>query len=369
MHPDASAPAGRLLLRELLLEPESRRHHRLETDARLRDAGLCGALIEASQEVVHDDPWRTVSLARLAVHLADLLPAGGGKVLGAQAALALANGLRAAGELVAAEQGFADGEARIAALRNRTAIRQLRAYLWDLRASLRADQRRFPEAIALLEGALTEYRSLGDREGELKALIQRGYLLNDSGQAGPALRSLRQAVALLDPRAHPRLLVVLLHNLVQALNRLGYSISALSLLSEVKELHRRQGFEIPLLRCRWLEAEVLQSVGKRAEAERILEELRREFLARDLPFDAALACLELAALYLEDGRTYKLRALATQMFPIFQSQKVHREAMAALILFRESLDTHTADLRLVRELAVYLQQARIDRALRFRAPG
>src|SRR5438105_2001910 len=67
-----------------------------------------------------------------------------------------------------------------------------------------------------------------------------------------------------------------------------------------------------------------------------LEEVRQWFAAKDNPYDTALATLELATLYLEEEHTAKVKELVREMSPIFEEQKIHREALAALILFRDA---------------------------------
>jgi hypothetical protein len=43
-----------------------------------------------------------------------------------------------------------------------------------------------------------------------------------------------------------------------------------------------------------------------------------------------------AFLYLRQGRAADVKRLAEEIFPVFQAQDVHREAVAALRLFQEA---------------------------------
>ena len=81
---------------------------------------------------------------------------------------------------------------------------------------------------------------------------------------------------------------------------------------------------------------------------------------------SALVSLDLAAVYAAQGRTSEMRRLAEQMFPIFESRDVHREALAALVVFREAAQAEQATLALVQEIGAYLRQARFKPDLRFR---
>ena len=69
---------------------------------------------------------------------------------------------------------------------------------------------------------------------------------------------------------------------------------------------------------------------RREEALPALEQVRRYFTTEQIAYDAALASLEVAVLYLEAGRTGEVRTLAEEMLWIFKAQGVHREALAAL---------------------------------------
>ena len=93
--------------------------------------------------------------------------------------------------------------------------------------------------------------------------------------------------------------------------------------------------------------------------------MREKFAARGIAYDAALATLELAALYLEQRRTWEVKTLARQMAPIFHAQGVHREALAALRLFCEAAEKEAATVELALRVTEYLYRARHNPLLRF----
>lgn len=129
-----------------------------------------------------------------------------------------------------------------------------------------------------------------------------------------------------------------------------------ALLSEVRELAARQGNGLDSLRVLWLEARVDTGRGRRDEAVRKLEQVQRDFTARQLPYDAALACLDLAVLWLEAGRTAEVRELAVGMAWIFEAQKIRREALAALRLFTEAARQEAATVELARRVIAELKR-------------
>jgi hypothetical protein len=95
----------------------------------------------------------------------------------------------------------------------------------------------------------------------------------------------------------------------------------------------------------------------------------REFARLKVPFDAAVAGLELAAQYLEEGRTAEVKVLADELVTIFKAQKVQREPLAALTLFCKAATRETATAELAQRLVEYLYRARHDPELRFEAPN
>jgi hypothetical protein len=106
---------------------------------------------------------------------------------------------------------------------------------------------------------------------------------------------------------------------------------------------------------------------RRAEAIAALRQVRIDFASRGVPYDAALATLDLAVLLLEDGRAAEVRALAPEMAPIFASLDVHREALAALRLFWRAVEREQVTAELGRHLLRFLERARYDPELRFDA--
>ncbi len=134
---------------------------------------------------------------------------------------------------------------------------------------------------------------------------------------------------------------------------------------ELRKLAAGVGKELDLVRLRWLEGRIAAGLGRRDEALTALSRVREEFVSREIAYDAALVSLELANLYLEEGRKAEVRNLARQMMWIFHAQGVPREALAALRLFCEAAEREAVTLDLARRLAQYLFRAQNDPNLRF----
>lgn len=359
---DPYAEEVRDLYRRLLAHPAASR------PSRVREGGfdhpeLCRHLAETSAERIFESPAEALGLARLALDIAERL---GDTALTYQARLELANALRVRGEIRQSEREVRQAERELEAL-GRPPFLEGRHH--HLLTSLAGDQQRFADALRHADRAIALFRQAGDGVWECEALVKKGHTLAQTLRPSDALRTLRQALPLLDPERHLRLFVICLHNIIAGLNELGYSIAARSLLADLEGLHQQLGDEVNLLRFRWLEGTIRRDLGQLPEAEAALLEVQQGFLDLDLPYNAAIVSLHLAEVYLQQSRSYKLRDLATRMFPVFQSRRIHREALASLIVFREAVSLHTADLELIRGVAKFLDRARTNPKLRFRPPG
>ncbi len=176
---------------------------------------------------------------------------------------------------------------------------------------------------------------------------------------------MQRAAQVIDSDGQPRHRWVLRFNQASSLCTLGRAQETLPLLQEVRALADRLGNETDLVRTLWLESNCAAGLGRREEALARLEQVRRHFEAKGNPFDYALASLDAALLYREAGRFAEIRALAEEMLAIFKAQQVHREALAAVILFQEAAEKEAVTDGMMRQLQDYLSKARANPKLRF----
>ena len=157
--------------------------------------------------------------------------------------------------------------------------------------------------------------------------MKRSYVLVDMGETDTAIGALHRAERLVDPTRDPRLLLCIRHNLLDNLTKAGRYEEAEALLPEVRACRESVvGTSLDATRLRWVEARLAAGLGRIEEARRAFEEIRHEFTTRDMAYDTALVTLELAALYIKEGRTLEVRDLAREMIEVFRAQDVHREA-------------------------------------------
>jgi tetratricopeptide (TPR) repeat protein len=278
--------------------------------------------------------------------------------------LFVANALRVAGKLAAAREAFAhadelwaQGEAGDpAGLLDGT--RRL-----DLKASFLRQDGDFAQALDLLDQALIG----SPPQAAAHFLIQRATTQSRAGDYEMALEALKQVEHRIAMDREPRLFYGYHFSIALNYSHLGRYREAERLLPQIEALAADLRNDLDGIRTLWLAGRVHAGLGRREEAVAALAEVRRCFLAREIAYDYALVSLELATLHLEQGRTGLVKELAGEMVWIFEGEKVHREALAALALFRRAAQIEEARADWTRRLVKYLYRAQHDPGLRFEA--
>ncbi|HEX2223159.1 MAG TPA: zf-HC2 domain-containing protein [Thermoanaerobaculia bacterium] len=343
------------------------RRSRLLGDPRFHNWGLFELMTTKARQAVLVEPKRAESLLCLVLELTDLLDPeryGPGAVESAQgrAWSYLGNTWRILGDFWQAEQAFQNAEQHF----SRGWLDPLDdALLLTLKASLRRAQRRFDEAHRMLDEAVAIYREVNEPHLQGRALMKKGLTWQSQGEFEAAITCLRNCLFLLDGNQEARLLVAAQANLILCLHDSGQSRAAAALIPEARQLLLEVGKRGDLLRLRWTEGRVLAALQRNAEAEAAFLEVREGFVDDRAVYDAALVCLDLAALYARQGRTAEVRRLVSEMLPVFRACDVHREAIAALIVL-EKAEEKELTLGLLEEVAGFLKQVRSNPALRFR---
>ncbi|MBW8876706.1 MAG: hypothetical protein JF614_17215 [Acidobacteria bacterium] len=265
----------------------------------------------------------------------------------------VANARRVGNDLSGADEAFvrawdlwrAGGESDLAEWR-----------LLDLEASLRRDERRFSEALELLDRARAA--SGDDPLAVGRILLKKEHVFEQMGDVQNALAALAEAAPFVEAVGDARQLFVFRFKSANHLYHLERYEAAAELLAQVRELAVQQANELDLLRVGWLSAKVAAGQGRTEEAIAGLEQVSRDFQDRDMPYDAALASLDLAVLWLKAGRTAEVRELAVEMGSIFKAQKFDHEALGALRLFCDAARQETATVELARQVIAEIEQVR-----------
>jgi tetratricopeptide (TPR) repeat protein len=323
-----------------------------------RDRRRCVAFLVSCRSLRQSDPEGMVLLASLAVALAERIEASAGSApdladLRARAWAELGNARRVEGDLAAAEADLGRG---LRSADQGTGDRALLVHLMDLSASLLVDQRRFPEAFHLLDAVERIHRAAGDLHAAGRALVSRGTAAGHALQPEEAIRLLGEALRLLDARRDPALVFMTVHNLLMFLVEVGRAGEAARLFAASRPLYTAHNGRLERLKIRWLEARIAAGLGDDAVAETAYAEVRTGFVAAELPYDAALVSLDLAAVWLRTGRTAEIRDLVDEMVAIFRVRNIRREAIAALLVLREACERRKATAALLRSVTSELQR-------------
>jgi tetratricopeptide (TPR) repeat protein/DNA-binding XRE family transcriptional regulator len=270
----------------------------------------------------------------------------------------VANALRVSGDLVSAEATLEEAK-RLWRAGSDPAGALDPGRILDLEASLRRDQRRLPEALALLDEAAAVGRF------PERALIKKSTTLEVMGRYDVAVEALLRALPIVQRKGDRHLEAVLYCNLALSYCQLGRFAEAAELAARARTAALEMGDELGALRVTWTQGRIAAGTGRSAEARSLLAYARREFAIRGMDYDAALALLEESALLLAEGRAGEAKALARDLAALFDSKGVHREALAALRLFQEATEQERATAELARSVLSYLFRARHDPSLRF----
>ncbi len=302
-----------VLTAELLGHPGSQRRLLVCQAGRFQTLAVCELLIDASFQTGFRDPVEAVELAELSLLLARQLDAGyyGPSVvedLQARACAYLGNARRIASISPAPRRPCCRPSAMP---RGAPPTPLEEARILDFRASLLGDQGRFEQAAELLDLVIDIYDELNEAHRKGRAMISQGVFL---GQAGgpeeghpPAAQGAlsrgvgARAAAGADGAAQPRLVPER-----QRPQRGGPpTIGALP-------PHLPTSSPTPGRSCAlaWLSGRIAARLDYSAEAEQTLIEVRQRCLAEGHGYDASLVTLDLAQLYLRQGRSAEVRELA-----------------------------------------------------------
>lgn len=332
----------------------------LERNEELHVWALCQLLLKKSREATFDDPNRAVEMANLALraarHLGEAYDLNWVMDLRARCFAHLGNARRVLGELRSAEDAFLKAEDCLA--RSTTGNFEVQGEILDLKSSLRRAQRRFEEALQLLDAALDLYRQAGNVYGIGKSLIQKAKLVEEAGNLADAVEILQRFAQEFSQDQEPKLFWYGRFNLLSALILADRPMEAEQLLPEIKALIEGAAQPLDLVRLRWVEGNIDLGHGRLGPAEAAFREVRREFLAREMGYDAALVSLDLARLFAQEGCVDDLKRLAAELMPIFESRDVHREAIVTLLLFQRACEEERVTVDLVRKFATSLRRER-----------
>jgi tetratricopeptide (TPR) repeat protein len=325
------------LFSELLREPISGRHRRIDTEEKFHSLKLCQLLQASSRAVWFSAPDTALEMADLAIEVARHLDAGqyGSCVVEDARAVAwsyLGNAFRIGSDYWRAEQALQQAWSHHT-LSGGDAYTEAELFMFT--ASLRRDQTRYSEAAQLSDRAITLYREGQDGHLEGAALILKGLILGQEGRAWEAIPVLRTGLDRIDPQRDPRLEFSGLHNLIWSIAQCGAPGKAQKLIEQNR--HLRQGLgRIDLVRVEWLEGNIASELGHFAEAKRALWGAREFFLDLQLGLEVVLTSLDLAGVYSLSGEHKQTREVLSESIPLGEALGLSQQVCLARLLYEKA---------------------------------
>ncbi len=298
------------------------------------------AFLERSWNLRNENPEEMVRLAMYATLVAGKLePATHGrnrvKDLQCRAWAALGNAYRVADDLDAAE--FSLGEAAELYLRG-SRDELLGAHLFDLQASLFAARRAFSAALQTMDVVHEIYVRHGDPHLTGRALIKKGGYRALANEPEEAIRLLQRGLAMIDADREPRLALTAVHNTAFCLITCGRFREARSLVWQNLPRYDEHGGQLDRIKLQGLRGLICSGLDELDRAEEYLVAARRGFEEAGVRYHAAIAGLDLAVVWLRQGRRKEARDLVLDCVRVFLELRIHREALAAVLVLQRAFE-------------------------------
>ena len=325
------------------------------------------AFLERSWNLRHDDPDEMVRLAMFATLVAGKLDPevhGPRQVqdLQCRAWAELGNAYRVADDLDAAD--FALGRAAELYLEG-TRDELLGARLFDLQASLFGARRSFAAALQTLDVVHELYVRHGDVHLAGRALIKKGLYSGLANNQEEAIRLLRRGLAMIDAEREPQLALSAVHNIAFFLIGCGKFREARSLVWQNLPLYDAHGGQLHRIKLQGLRGLICAGLGELDRAEEYLAAARRGFEEAGVRYHAAIAGLDLAVVWLRQGRREEARDLVLESVRVFLELRIHREALAAVLVLQRAFEKGLQADALLDKAREFLRRIEQDPALTF----
>lgn len=288
-------------------------------------------------ELLFDDPAQGLALAEQAPGLAARVAAAHPGENGADLLLLgfahLGSACRATGDYGRAEAAFREARA----YRASASPEALAEYLRRL-AYLRLCQKD-PECFQLIGEALALHKrgNLVDRHTLGECLVCRGHAYAVFGQPGKSFEDWSAALNHLSLQVNDRQWYSAVHNLAVWAADHGTDAQLQAALDNLQPalvlLGARSGRQLAKLKLRWLAAVLGARLGHAGRAELAFLEVRDGLVALGMAYEIGMVQIDLALLYLAQGRRAELAPLARETAALFQSIGVEARAREALAVW------------------------------------
>lgn len=231
----------------------------------------------------------------------------------------------------------------------------LLARLAEVSASLACALRCFRLAHFAADLAGSCYLEAGDPHKAGRVLLQRSYFAECEEEPLAALGWLLEGFKLLDLRRSPEVGRTAIQNAILYLVRAGRFREAQRLLWTAR-LHRLLPDEgLNRVRLRATEGTIWAGLNDLDRAERAFQDAREGYENHGLWIQGGIAGLELAKVWLRQGRQDEVLPLAEELLETFVELDIRREAVVALEVLRKACIQKRLTIELVTRLAEFLR--------------
>ncbi len=213
-----------------------------------------------------------------------------------------------------------------------------------------------PLCFSIIEEALAIHRqgNLVDRHAFGECLICRAFAHVTFGHHGRSFGDYTAALSHVSIKIDKKPYFCALHCLAGWAVEFGtieqLEIAYGNLKPALSKLNNCWGMPFPKLKLRWLIAVIEVRLGHWARAEEVFLEVRKGLVKMRLAYEVGMVSIDLASLYLDQGRHTELRLLVRETAAIFQRLGVERQAQEALDLWRRAGQIDTELLKNVRSI-------------------
>ncbi|MCP4658582.1 MAG: helix-turn-helix domain-containing protein [bacterium] len=334
-----------------LLEPLSAEERRARIRmVRTASPKLFHLLIEKNRAELRRSGRRCLVLAELALEFLEVNAALLGHELPRLRALGLAwlaNARRLIGDHAGAKKTFAEARAQ---WRASGEDHEVEAEICRLEATLAFCERRREQALELLNRSIAVATAGACPRILVGSLLTRVCVIGPQGRIAEAMKDLRLAQRQLPKLDDPALELNLGCHLAWVCMETGRYDEAVKVLPRTYELSEALDEPVTRHQLQWTEGLTRKGLGEAGESERLLQTARCGLTDCEAMGDAAMASLDLAILYHEQGHTPELAALAAELIPVLESLCLRGEALASLRLLRDALATGTITLKILNQV-------------------
>lgn len=200
-----------------------------------------------------------------------------------------------------------------------------------------------------------------------RALVKQGIYTNYWGYPREALGLLKRGIALLDRERDPQLMVSATESILEVMEQCGEHKAASALLLKSGLRQALAGQPLSLIKLRCVEGRIFAGLGKTRRAEAAFLEARAGFREHQQEYNAALVGLDLAGIWLQQGKTAKVTELAEDMLATFRRLGIQREGLRAMEYLTLASQKKRLTPGLVGHISGFLRKLEREPQLRFEA--